>query len=127
MSNEIYHHGILGMKWGIRRFQNDDGVLVSLGLGLHFHFGRKLEENGMGITQREFYQIALVGNTVADTYEFQCLGVTGAHADDHIVHECAIEAVESLFLFEVNGAVLVDFEYEVAIVFLDDDGRVDLL
>lgn len=29
--NELYHHGIKGMKWGIRRFQNEDGSLTSAG------------------------------------------------------------------------------------------------
>ena len=25
MNNELYHHGIMGMKWGHRRWQNEDG------------------------------------------------------------------------------------------------------
>ena len=30
-SDEMYHHGIKGMKWGIRRFQNKDGSLTAKG------------------------------------------------------------------------------------------------
>lgn len=30
-TNELYHHGIKGQKWGVRRFQNDDGTLTPAG------------------------------------------------------------------------------------------------
>ncbi len=29
--NELYHHGIKGQKWGIRNYQNEDGILTKEG------------------------------------------------------------------------------------------------
>lgn len=46
IQNEVYieHHGILGQKWGVRRYQNKDGSLTSAG---RKHYGYKEEVSRM--------------------------------------------------------------------------------
>jgi hypothetical protein len=31
MTNELYHHGVKGQRWGFRRYQNEDGSLTAAG------------------------------------------------------------------------------------------------
>ena len=37
--NELYHHGILGQKWGVRRYQNPDGSLTEAGKKRYEKYG----------------------------------------------------------------------------------------
>lgn len=42
--NELYHHGIKGMQWGIRRYQNEDGTLTEIGRRRLSGGGKKIRE-----------------------------------------------------------------------------------
>lgn len=45
MDNELYHYGIRGMRWGVRRFQNKDGSLTSAGRKRQKSKGEEVHED----------------------------------------------------------------------------------
>ena len=50
--NELYHHGIKGQKWGVRRYQNPDGSLTPAGKK------RYLSKDGEALTKKGKKEIA---------------------------------------------------------------------
>ena len=45
---ELYHHGIKGMRWGVRRFQNKSGSLTPAGKKRYSDDNRKTQVSGKG-------------------------------------------------------------------------------
>lgn len=68
-SNELYHHGILGQRWGIRRFQEKNGDLTPAGKKRYGNgnFGGKMRPS-KGIDRKEVKQLVKDYNKVNGTH-----------------------------------------------------------
>lgn len=127
--NELYHHGILGMHWGIRRFQNKDGSLTSVGRK-HYSLGEKIANNRRKslnkasnrnqkiadkLTKHGFDEAAKPYQEKADEYEKQSLTIDSKKYDTAIKIGAAV-AVSALAiyggkkLYEVGMAEKADWD-----------------
>ena len=56
MENELYHHGVKGMHWGIRRYQNPNGSLTDLGKKRLARDAREKEFNNYDPSTETYYK-----------------------------------------------------------------------
>lgn len=70
MNNELYHWGIKGMKWGVRRYQNKDGSLTPAGKKRTQRTNTSKEnKRGLTDTQKNAIKVgALVAGTTLAVY-----------------------------------------------------------
>lgn len=67
--DELYHHGIKGQKWGIRRFQNPDGTYTEAGLKRYRRFDAKSD-----LGYKPFQRLNKVQSGYTDRYKTDVKG-----------------------------------------------------
>lgn len=57
IDGELYHHGVKGMRWGVRRYQNEDGTLTAAGKRRQAKSDRKASIKRGKLAKDEYRQL----------------------------------------------------------------------
>lgn len=127
-NTELYHYGIRGMKWGVRRYQNPDGSLTNVGKKRYLSRTQR-DASKLASTAAKYYDAINKYNALVDTR-----GVTSEEHRKEIERlryktkklvdklQKRYPTVEALPTFEKNGYVVTSAE--AIISRMDKQGRI---
>ena len=104
--NELYHHGIKGQKWGVRRYQNEDGTLTEEGKERYSISKKDVKRSlkiGAGVaTAGAAYNVAKAAKTFKEGVESYV-----ARAAEDLYYD-ALDADIARRFFEKNGVKAIE-------------------
>lgn len=105
MEKELYHFGIKGMRWGVRRFQNSDGSLTSAGKRRYgaesqYEEQRRINDRMLGVARPKFK------NRLVDFNNSVTTSMIGPGKSDRAVNDRMMEKIRPGF---TKKNALLDF------------------
>ena len=88
-SDEIWHHGIKGMRWGVRRYQNEDGSLTPAGEKRYV----RESISGIGLTKKGLTRKKRLANKV-DRYSKKLRNYSSKQAEYQALSKSSKEYVK---------------------------------
>ena len=98
--DELYHHGVKGQKWGVRRYQNEDGTLTNAGKKKKKLTYREKVEQSM----RE-YDESHPGRSKKDNYTIAIRNEARRQSEKYLKRQYASMALMPLFGIGIIPAV----------------------
>ena len=106
MGEHLYlaHHGIKGMKWGVRRFRNEDGSLTEAGKK---RYGEDNNRNKLTLTDRQKKALMIAGASAVAVG----LAVYGTHRYRQVLNDRTMKAltVEGQAIFDDSSNMYYSF------------------
>lgn len=101
VSDELYHHGVEGQKWYVRRYQNEDGSYTPLGM-IHYGIGKAGKAFGSGVANAA----KATGKAVKKVVGHKVDNVKKKHpwmmSDEELKAQTERTKLENAYLSEVN-------------------------
>ena len=102
-SEELYHYGIKGQKWGVRRFQNEDGTLTAAGKKRYYDQNGELSKHGQKVYKSASEKIVTTSNSITKSYYILSMLMNSAFSGQETPQEKSM--MDSLFKRTYNEAV----------------------
>lgn len=99
--NELYHHGVKGQKWGVRRYQNYDGTLIKK--------GKELANKGKEFV-KDHKKLVITGAALAGT---ALAAVGGVHVADIFLDGRLKDTIDELIDDVFNNSNFNDVIHDV--------------